>query len=172
MPLRTAEYRATLQAEARRLMLPPWTYASELFSGSVWLEGLVLHESGGDPHAYHLDKQDPVVLEKDKQIDASYGLMQVEGRTALGHIKGGLEAWIARPFSFDFLYFPLENLAHGLRNLMTSLAVADGNTERALAFYNGGVWGMAIDPKNKYRLNDQPYVNAVLEATRKVFDDR
>jgi hypothetical protein len=139
--------------------------------GAEWLEGLVLHESGGDPRAYHIDKLDPL-MPTDFQLDASYGLMQVEGRTALGQMLGSIEAWKARPWSFDYLYYPLMGMACGLRALMTSLAVSEGLVEPALAFYNGGVWGMSLNPADPHRLNDQGYVELVYEATQKVHDDR
>lgn len=166
--LRTREYRETLQAEARRLKLPAWQVHGELFMGHEWLEGLVLHESGGDPRAYHLDKHDPA-LGQAFQIDASYGLMQTEGRTVLGHMDA-LSSWQANPFSFEFLYYPLTGIAHGLRALLTSLAVADGQVAAALAFYNGGGWGLELDAQK--RLNNQPYVDRVFEATSKVHADR
>jgi hypothetical protein len=166
--LKTRVYRATLQAEARRLFLPAWTIHGDLFMGGEWLEGLVLHESAGDPRAYHVDKLNPELGES-FQLDASYGLMQVEGRTALGQMNA-LDSWLAKPFPLDFLFFPLTGLAYGLRALATALAVAEGVVAPALAFYNGGGWGMQLDAQK--RLNDQVYVELIYAAAVKVHADR
>jgi hypothetical protein len=164
--LPTAKYRRVLEAQAEYLGLPAWGD----IPACVWLEALVLHESSGNPKAYHVDRADPEAGAM-AQLDASYGLMQVEGRNAatyLGHA----------PVTFDFLFYPLANLAFGLRILTEAFALTNAGVEAALAYYNGGAWGARTKyttgsvTQSKTVLNNQSYVDAVAQLCPLVTADR
>jgi hypothetical protein len=113
-------------------------------------KGIIARESRFQPTAYHLDGPDPV-------LDTSYGLMQVEGRTAqafgfAGDLKTGL-------------YDPGTNLLLGVRIIADNLATASGNVPAAVSAYNAGF--SAQRPGDGKRNADgqfvnQAYVDAVL----------
>jgi len=140
---------------AQFVALPSWTWRGATFSGAEWLEGLVLTESSGNPEAVryepHQDRPDRTDRATDAdepgrddgllEDDRSYGLMQVMGSNVrrLCGIAPGVAV------NFGFALRPLTNLSLGLRVLTAELAMTGGDVTRALARYNGGPTGDALD---------------------------
>jgi hypothetical protein len=142
--------------------------------GGVWLEGLILTESAGDPRAYryeaHQDKRPdgdtPGKADGFHEDDASYGLMQVMGYNARRLV--GVHAGV--PMDFGWMFLPMVNIALGLRILCAELAATKGYVDRALARYNGGPTGERIGADGTMRR--QEYVDKVLVNARRVAEDR
>lgn len=151
-----------------------------LIIGSEWLEALVMQESSGNPRATryepHQDRagrtdaasdadkpgQDDGMLEDDR----SYGLMQVMGynlRRLVGVPPG-------TPMKFDWALDPLFNIAAGVAVLRGELAATHGDVARALARYNGGPTGDAIQADGKMRREE--YVAGVRAWVGRVIADR
>lgn len=140
--MRTATLRPVIDAVAAWVGLPSWTYHNaDPFTGSEWLEGLILHESSGDPMAVHHDAA------PDDLDHTSFGLMQIEGVTAkaLGCSD------------FNILFLPLTNISFGLRVLTANLTETGGDVATALARYNGGGHGNPVGGP----FRNQSYVDAV-----------
>lgn len=169
--MNTARYRRLINAAAELVALPPWVNGSDIYAPGEWLEGLILHESNGDPGAVrfegHQDAaapgdpdtpgQDDGLLEDDK----SYGLMQVMGYNArrLCGVRDGT------PMNFGFLLLPITNLAFGLRILLGELGATGRDVPSALARYNGGPHG---NPARGGRLRNQEYVDGVAADAARV----
>ena len=140
--MRTERLRPVIDAMAAWVGLPSWAYHdADPFAPGEWLEGLILHESSGDPRAIHHDAA------PDDLDHTSFGLMQVEGVTAkaLGCSD------------YNILFLPLTNICFGLRVLTANLAETAGDVATALARYNGGGHGNPVGGP----LRNQPYVDAV-----------
>ncbi len=177
--LKTRKYRALIDAAAMLAGLPSW----DGFPPGVWLEGLILHESVGDPRAMryeaHQDRPgrsdsasdgdrpgvDDGVLEDDR----SYGLMQVLGsniRKLCGLAPG-------TPMRFEWALLPIANVSLGLRMLLGELEATDGDVARAMARYNGGPSGDdPVDGPNGREMRRQIYVRSVALACERVAADR
>lgn len=181
--LPTARYRKVIAACADLVALPFWSYRGERFGPETWLEGLILHESVGDPRATryeaHQDTPDRQARDADPdrpglddgilEDDKSYGLMQVMGTNA----RRLVGAPPGTRMDFGWLLLPLANIAMGLRILAGELAATGGNVERALARYNGGPTGESLVSVNgALQMRRQPYVDLVHAATRRVAEDR
>jgi soluble lytic murein transglycosylase-like protein len=113
------------------------------------VKALIGHESQFDPNAYHFDGPDPA-------LNASYGLMQVEGTTARGYGYTG---------PVQGLYDPSRNITLGIRRLREALDRQGGDVARAVSDYNGGnrpSLGFGT-PFPSGRFGNQPYVDAVLD---------
>ncbi len=147
--MKTEIYRPLIDAAAALVGLPEWNHLGEIFTPGEWLEGLILHESSGDPHAVHHDGA------IDDADNTSYGLMQVEGITAkrLGLID------------YSKLFLPITNIAFGLQVLTGNLAQSSNRIDTALARYNGGSFG---NPGVDGRLRNQQYVDMVATESARV----
>lgn len=172
--LPTGRYRRLLSAKAELVSLPDW----DGLPGAVWLEGLVLHESGGNPLAVryeaHQDVEgpyrqgDPDTANVDDgayEDDKSYGLMQLMGynaRAICGVPPGTL-------MNYQFLLRPDANTALGLFLLLGELHASGGDVARALARYNGGPHGGDFLDNGKLRRQD--YVDLVRAAAKRVAAD-
>jgi soluble lytic murein transglycosylase-like protein len=113
------------------------------------VKAIIGEESQFDPNAYHFDGPDPT-------LNASYGLMQVEGTTARGYGYTG---------PVQGLYDPSRNITLGIRRLRQALDRQGSDVARAVSDYNGGnrpSLGFGT-PFPSGRFGDQPYVDAVLE---------
>lgn len=151
MSLATHQWRQSFDADAGALGLPSWRG----YAGGLWLEALCLHESSGDPNAVHMDKPG--------WLDTSYGLFQVEGRTAQGLLPGLIDP---AP-----LFRPILNRALALSVLESGIRLyTDNDMDAVIAYYNGGSWGATR--KADGTLYDQVYVDAVLAACERIKADR
>ncbi len=169
--MNTARYRRLIDVAAELVALPKWDYVgTSLFAPGEWLEGLVLHESNGDPRAIRYEAHQDVAAPGDPDTpgqddglledDKSYGLMQVMGYNAR-RLCGVPEG---TPMNFGFLLLPMTGIAFGLRILTAELTATGGHVASALARYNGGSWG---NPVRGGRLRNQDYVDRVAaEAAR------
>lgn len=180
MPLRTADpaTRLLIHAVALKYALPPWRG----FSGSEWLEAMVISESSGDPQArryeVHLDllspddADTPAHDDGDMEDDKSYGPMQVLGtnlRRAVG-ISGRARMNFA--WATDFGVGLLMGVLHvqGLiRPQLEHEISMDVVVDRALARYNGGFKG---NPREDGTLRTQVYVDKIRKNTELVHADR
>lgn len=178
--LRTRRYRELLEAAARLVALPGWTYRGESFFRGEWLEALVLTESGGDPTATryepHQDRPgrrdsatDPDTPGHDdglREDDTSFGLMQVMGY----NLRSLVECEPGTRMGFGWALLPIANVAMGLRVLLGELHQTHGDVARALARYNGGPTGDDRDDRGVMRR--QVYVDRVFSSARRVRRDR
>lgn len=176
MSLPTNFLRPLITAAAQSVSLPWW----RSWPPGVWLEALVLQESGGNPKATRYEAHQDVAGRKDADEDAdapqrddgpleddqSYGLMQVMGYNArrLCGVPPGT------PMNFGFLLRPITNIAFGLRILCAELEAAKQSVPRALARYNGGSTG--DDTQADGSMRRQVYVNGVAEWAAKVHKER
>jgi soluble lytic murein transglycosylase-like protein len=172
--LRTAGLRPLIDALAHSAGLPKWDGVAP----GIWLEALILQESGGNPDATRYERRHdlkrrgadphdrPGIDDGDMEDDKSYGLMQVLGSNvrALCHVPNGT------PFSFSFLRRPAAGIDFGLRILTAELQHTGGDVPRALARYNGGPTGERRDAEGRMRC--QAYVDGVWAWTWKVREDR
>jgi soluble lytic murein transglycosylase-like protein len=113
------------------------------------VKAIIAHESRFVPTAYHFDGPDPA-------LNASYGLMQVEGRTARDCGFTG---------DFPTLYDPGTNLDLGIPLLGELLRHYTGDVARAVSAYNGGdrpALGFGT-PFPDGTFGNQAYVDDVLE---------
>jgi transglycosylase-like protein with SLT domain len=108
----------------------------------AFAEAIIAHESNWNARAYHFDGPDTV-------RNASYGLMQVEGVTAMGY--GLSEALVAGGRLYDIP----TNLAYGVRRLAEAV-IRQPDLALAAADYNEGPGNVAKG------LPDTSYVNDVL----------
>jgi soluble lytic murein transglycosylase-like protein len=171
--LRTAGLRPLLAALAERSRLPAWNG----WPASVWLEALVLQESGGNPNAVRYEpaldrRRGPGVADRPgvddgwQEDDKSYGLMQVLGSNVrrLSGLPPGT------PMDYTFLTDPVVGLAFGLRVLRAELDATGGDVARALARYNGGPSGERKSADGTMRC--QAYVDGVRSWVARVVADR
>lgn len=190
--LRTAEasFRRLIDAVAAFEQLPRWTYRGEEYSAAELLEGLILTESSGNPLARRYephqdapgrddsknDPDRPAVDDGPVEDDASYGLCQVMGYVLKGLLK------VDRPVKVDYslLYRPLFGLAAGIEVLKGELRAvyqrSPNDAEsvrvvRALARYNGGPTGDAIDDTTG-DIRRRAYVDLVAGNAKRARDDR
>lgn len=178
--LPTFPLRPLIDACAAQTGLPQWGE----FAPGVWLEGLILQESTGNPKARRYephqdragrhdaaeDADRPDVDDAQLEDDASYGLMQVMGYNArrLCGVPPGT------PMDFRFLFLPITGIAFGLRVLSGELAATGGSVVRALCRYNGGPTGDAKvdDGRGSLQFRRQEYVDLVLAKTQLAQHDR
>lgn len=184
LSLPTSRYRALIDAAAGVAGLPYWETPQAPLGPGVWLEGLVLTESSGNPKARRYEKhQDtpgrkdsasdadsPLVDDGDLEDDASYGLAQVMGtnvRRLVGVAPGV-------PMRFGFVFLPMMGLALGLRVLAEDLAAVQGDVPRALCRYNGGPTGTSLVPGPGGQLvyRRQEYVDKVHANALRALEDR
>ena len=116
----------------------------------AFAEAIIAHESAWSAKAYHFDGPDSV-------LNASYGLMQVEGVTAEGY--GMSDAAIAAGGLYDIP----TNLAYGVRRLAEALQRQGGSMALAAADYNEGPGNVAKG------YADAGYVNDVLTKYQTYF---
>jgi soluble lytic murein transglycosylase-like protein len=147
MSMKTEKYRPLIDAAVALVGLPPWSRTGRIFLPGEWFEGIILHESSGDPRAIHHDGA------PDDIDTTSYGLMQIEGRTAKGL------GWDGK--SIEALFLPIQNIAYGLRVIAANLGGTGQVVESAIARYNGGGFGNPIWGP----LRNQPYVDAVADQS-------
>lgn len=162
-PLPTSRWRAGIDGDALDLALPPWRG----FDAGVWVEAMAWHESRGDPGAIHIDKPG--------WLTTSYGLFQIEGSTAARLIPGlsGPEPLFRPVFNRALALALLCELGHQYcpaPHSMTPEQMTVG-MDRVIAAYNGGSWGAEI-PLGRGTVNDQAYVNKILQACAEVKADR
>lgn len=155
MPLPTAKFRALLEWIAVYYDLPSW----DGWPAAVWLEGLVLHESRGDPRAQYAP-------EHSIPDSRSYGLFQVLGQTARRLLSGEDGS-----FQYDRLFDPLTNAGVGCQVLRFFLKTSGGDVARALAKYNGGMRGDELDPKTG-EIRRADYIRLVRQGCERVTGDR
>jgi hypothetical protein len=173
MALPSAKYRKLINEAAYMYALP----VARNFAPAIWLEGLVMQESSGNPRArryeaHHdragrrdssMDPDIPGIDDSMFEDDASYGLCQVMGWNAkrIYMLEGRLD--------YTFLFSPVISLDLCCRILREELKIA-GMIPRALARYNGGPTGDAlVGPEGKMRLDS--YVNGVFAWAAKVRQD-
>jgi soluble lytic murein transglycosylase-like protein len=168
--MNTERYRRLINAAAELATLPPWVNGQDVYAPGEWLEGLILHESAGNPKALRYEAHqdldapgDPDAPGADDGLledDKSYGLMQVMGYNArrLCGVPDGT------PMNFAFLLLPMTNMAFGLRILLGELGATGGDVPSALARYNGGPSG---NPRGG-RLRNQDYVDGVAADAARV----
>lgn len=180
----TRRYRAVLDAMASFVALPSWQHPLGDWPGGVWLEGLVLHESVGDPRAVRYERHQDVEGRKDSRTDGdrpgqddglleddkSYGLMQVMGSNI--RVLCGVAPGV--PMQFGFALLPLTNLGLGLRILLGELEAVQGDVPRALCRFNGGPTGTSLvsGPQGTLVYRLQGYIDKVASATVRVVHDR
>jgi hypothetical protein len=152
--VRTTILRPLIDAAAGLVGLPLWIYRGQAYPPGIWLEGLIIHESSGDPGAIRYERHQDVSSTGDPdepgeddgllEDDRSYGLLQIMGYNArnLCGIAPGT------PMHFGFLLLPMTNMAFGLRILTAELRATLGDVPRALARYNGG-------PTGEFSINGQ-----------------
>jgi len=174
--LATARYRPIISKMVMFRGLPRWSYKSFIFSAPIWLEGLILQESAGDPKATryepHQDRAtrldspfDPDLTDHDdgmREDDKSYGLMQIMGynlRNLTGTPRG-------TSMDFQWAFDPEINILIGTRLLRLELDATGQNVQVALARYNGGPSGNQKEP-----LRTQPYVDRIFLGARRVSAD-
>jgi len=184
LPLATRRYRPVLAAMADFVSLPAWEHPTNVWLGAIWLEALVLTESGGDPKAVRYEPHQDVPGRRDSasdgdkpgqddgllEDDKSYGLLQVMG----SNIRRLCGVGPGVPMQFGFALLPLTNLALGLRVLLEDLETVEGDIPRALARYNGGPTGTSLVPGPGGALvyRRQEYVDKVAKNAVLVFQDR
>lgn len=193
MSLRTSEdrLRRLIDAMAAYHQLPGLTYEGATYTPGELLEGLILTESSGDPHARryepHQDRAGRTDAPTDADMpgrddgesedDASYGLTQVMGynwRRILGLRPG-------TPVRFGyFAYDPVFSIRAGLIVLQSELQAVyrqhphagdDERMVRALCRYNGGPTGDVFDPDTK-DLRLRGYVKKVVSRAATAKADR
>jgi len=169
--LPTAHYRPLIAGCVFTTSLPFWRN----WSPAVWLEALILQESGGNHKAVRYERHqdqagrwdagsdadtpdvDDGLLEDDK----SYGLMQVMGYNAR------LWAGASGAMNFAVLLRPIANIACGLWILVAELEATHQNVARALARYNGGPTG--DDLVDGEHMRRQVYVDGVASWAARVY---
>jgi len=115
-----------------RVTTDQWALESDLTPDQFYAfaEAILAHESHWKADAYHFDGPDKV-------LNASYGLMQVEGVTAVSY---GAKA---PDIAAGSLYDVPTNLAYGVRRLAEGLARQGGDLSLAAADYNEGPGNVA-----------------------------
>lgn len=180
MKLPSAHYRTLCEGIAATpsmtgAMLPWWRN----YSPAVWLEALILQESGARPSAVRYEPHQDVEGRADAKTDGdtpgiddgtheddkSYGLVQVMGYN-LRKICG---VPYGVPMDFSFAFDPLFALASGVWILRNELVATAGDMDRALARYNGGPTGDRIEGG---RMRRQAYVEGVAMFSARVLLDR
>lgn len=195
MTLLTGEVRLRrlIDAAAAWHVLPVWVYEGNILPPGVFLEGLILAESGGkadavryEPHQdrpgrsdAHTDPDRPGIDDGVKEDDRSYGLMQIMGY----NYRRYCGAPVRTALDFSPLFRPMLNIDCGCWILNADLLAVAREVEagqpptrthdivaRALARYNGGPTGDDIQPNGKMRL--QRYVDRVGSHALAVLRDR
>lgn len=157
MSLATRRYRKLFQwIEEYYTIIPRWnidegTNDAKIYKPSIWIEGLVLQESSGNPSAH---RYEPAIDQM------SYGLGQILQRTAesLLQCKFLMPGVIARPmFNVSLIAMTILDIIDTIENQKLEVTVP-----LILARYNGGILG---NPDQNGKLRNQFYVDLVLTNT-------
>lgn len=156
--------RILIDALAFNVGLPAWPVHGEVYRPGEWLEALILQESSGRPdvrrYEPHLDTRPdgdaPLKDDGPTEDDASWGPMQCLGL----NVKAILGASSASVLNYTPLFDWVLGLGFGMVILRQLIRAKEQNVGRALACYNGGTTGDALQlPDHSMRC--QRYVNGV-----------